>query len=94
MKFLVFVDFWVDWCGLCKFVVISMEEVDSKYEGKLKVVKIEIDFNFEFVVEYKVYGLLMFIMFVDGKVVFDGCYEGVILFMKIVFMIEKCFFFL
>lgn len=87
------VDFWVNWCGFCKFVVSSMDIIDRKYDGKLKVVKVEMDFNLMFVEEYKVYGLLMFIMFVDGKFIFGGCYEGVILLVKIEFMFKKCFFF-
>ncbi|XP_073386890.1 uncharacterized protein [Physcomitrium patens] len=89
-KLPVLVDFWADWCGPCKLVATSMEEVDSKYEGKLKVVKIETDPNPELVAEYKVYGLPTLIMFVDGKAVPDGRYEGAISFTKIVSMIEKC----
>ncbi len=35
------VDFWADWCQPCKMVAPIMENLSNKYEGKLKVYKVE-----------------------------------------------------
>lgn len=39
----IFVDFWVEWCGLCKMIVLILDEIVDEYQGKLIVVKLNID---------------------------------------------------
>lgn len=85
----VLVDFWANWCGPCKLVATSMDVVDRKYEGKLKVVKVETDPNPKLVERYKVYGLPTLIMFRDGKVISGGRYEGAISLAKLESMLKK-----
>jgi thioredoxin 1 len=41
----VLVDFWATWCGPCKLVSKFLEEVSVAYEGRVKIVKINIDDN-------------------------------------------------
>jgi thioredoxin len=41
----VVVDFWATWCGPCRLVAPEMEKLAAKYEGKVDVVKVDVDAN-------------------------------------------------
>lgn len=66
-----------------------MDVVDRKYEGKLKVVKVETDPNPKLVEKYKVYGLPTLLMFRDGEALVGGRHEGAISLKKVEAMITK-----
>lgn len=65
----VFVDFWVEWCGLCKMIVLIFDEVVKDYGDKLQIVKINVDDNQVMFVKFGVCGILMLILFKNGVVV-------------------------
>ena len=41
----VLVDFWATWCNPCKMIAPIVDRVANQYEGKLKVVKLDVDSN-------------------------------------------------
>ncbi|WBU60043.1 thioredoxin [Paracoccus albus] len=65
----VIVDFWAEWCGPCKQIGPSLEELSSEYEGKVKIVKVNVDENPESPASMGVRGIPALFMFKDGKVI-------------------------
>ena len=64
----VLVDFWAEWCGPCKQIGPSLEEIAAEMGGKLKVVKINIDDNQKTPSQYGVRGIPTLMIFRNGQV--------------------------
>ena len=65
----VLVDFWAEWCGPCKQIGPALEELSSEMEGKVKIVKVNVDENPNSPAQMGVRGIPALFVFKDGEVV-------------------------
>lgn len=64
----VLVDFYADWCGPCKMMAPVVERLADKYQGRVKVGKVNVDENPGLARTYRVMSIPNFVMFKGGKV--------------------------
>jgi thioredoxin 1 len=64
----VVVDFWAEWCGPCKMIGPSLEEISAEMAGKVKIVKLNIDENPELGAQFGVRSIPMLLMFKAGAI--------------------------
>ena len=61
------VDFWAIWCGPCKMVAPVVDELARENDGKMKVMKLDVDENQNTAMQYGVMSIPTLILFKDGK---------------------------
>lgn len=64
----VLVDFWAAWCGPCRALAPVVDQVATEYEGKLKVMKMDVDKNNLTPGRYGIRGIPALLVFKGGKV--------------------------
>ena len=64
----VLVDFWAAWCGPCRALAPVVDAVAQEYEGKLKVMKMDVDKNNMTPGRYGIRGIPALLLFKGGKV--------------------------
>lgn len=64
----VLVDFWASWCGPCRMLAPTIEELAKEYEGKVKVGKINVDEQQELASKYGIMSIPTVLVFKNGNV--------------------------
>jgi thioredoxin 1 len=64
----VLVDYWAEWCGPCKAIAPVLDEVAKEYQGKLRVMKLNVDDNHEVPKKYSIKGIPTLMLFKNGNV--------------------------
>jgi thioredoxin 1 len=66
-KGLVVVDFWATWCGPCIMIAPTLEALAAEYEGKARILKLDVDENGKTAMRFNVRSIPSILFFRDGK---------------------------
>ena len=64
----VLVDFWATWCGPCRALAPTVDELAGEYSGRVKVAKMDVDRNQATPMRYGIRGIPALLIFKGGKV--------------------------
>ncbi len=65
----VLVDFYADWCGPCRMLAPTIDKISTEYEGKIKVLKVNVDNTPELAAKYGISSIPTLVVIKDGSAV-------------------------
>jgi thioredoxin 1 len=63
----VVVDFWAEWCGPCRMIAPALDEISKELEGKVKIVKMNVDENQQVPGQFGIRSIPTLMIFKNGK---------------------------
>lgn len=63
----VLVDYWAEWCGPCKMIAPALDELADAYDGRAKIVKVNVDNSRALAAKYHVRSIPYLVVFKDGE---------------------------
>ena len=64
----VLIDYWAEWCGPCRMIAPILEEIAGQYEGRLNIMKVNVDENRSVPAKYGIRGIPTLMLFKGGDV--------------------------
>ncbi|WP_288127246.1 thioredoxin TrxA [Thiomonas sp.] len=64
----VLIDYWAEWCGPCRMVAPILDEIASEYQGRLNIMKVNVDENRTIPAKYGIRGIPTLMLFKNGEV--------------------------
>lgn len=64
----VLLDFWAEWCAPCRMIAPLVDQIAEKYQGKLRVGKVDADANQNLLMNYGIMGIPTLMVFKNGEV--------------------------
>lgn len=65
----VLVDFWAEWCGPCKMISPVLDQIATEYDGRIRIMKMNVDQNSETPAKYGVRGIPCLMLFRSGELI-------------------------